>query len=132
MPAKKITPQQVETPYSPNDLAYWMGRVDAGLVDMKNVFEQYMRSNEQNWSDERQWRTCVDKALAELDKRLLVLEKYFENRDDPGDEDQSQVDIADKAVTWKWLVEKLGVPILTALTIWLLLTFFPSLIKSLP
>jgi hypothetical protein len=135
-PRKK--PEQSEVPTQPNDIVYWMGRVDGALNEFRSLFKQYVVTNEQNWTDERGWRTVVNNALADLNSRLSVLEGKItmlsqpkEPEKDPDDKHDDETDIEKTAVTWKWLVEKLAVPVITAVIIFLMLQFFPNIFAHL-
>jgi hypothetical protein len=131
-PRKPLT--KSEAPTQPKDFIYWMGRVDGSLCEIHNLFQQYVTTNEQNWTDERGWRKVVNEALSVLDNRLSVLETRIASFTDPpnakpkqGEKADPEPDIEKTAVTWKWLVEKLAVPIVTAVIIFLMLQFFPSI-----
>lgn len=136
--APRKPPAHTDAPTKPNDIVYWMGRVDGALNEFRSLFKQYVVTNEQNWTDERGWRTTVNNALASLNGRLSVLEGKItmlsqpkEPCEDPDEKDDDEADIEKQAVTWKWLVEKLGVPVITAVIIFLMLQFFPNIFAHL-
>ena len=140
--APRKPPAKTDVPTKPNDIVYWMGRVDGALREFRSLFNQYVTTNEQNWTDERGWRKVVNDALADLNNRLSVLEGKItmlttpkEPCDDPDEKHDEkhdhEPDIEKTAVTWKWLVEKLAVPIITAVIIFLMLNFFPNIFAHL-
>jgi hypothetical protein len=129
-PRKSISPQKPVEPNEqgePGSIAYWMGRVDGSLIQIYELFEQYVKTNEQNWSDERDWRSAVDKCLNDLDNRLTQLEKRLS--DSPEDDDPPETD-GEKVITWKWVVEKALIPVITAIVIFILLEVIPHVVGA--
>ena len=136
--APRKPPAHTDAPTKPNDIVYWMGRVDGALNEFRSLFKQYVVTNEQNWTDERGWRTTVNNALANLNSRLSVLEGKItmlsqpkEPEKESDDKHVDETDVEKVAITWKWVVDKLLVPIVTTIVIFLMLQLFPDIITHL-
>ena len=58
--------------------------------------------------------------------RVAILEKNKKSEDQGGDgEGDADIDNRKNAVTFKWIVERFGMPLFVAILLWVLLTFFP-------
>ena len=113
-------------PQKKPNATYWMGQVDATLTELRNLFTSAMDTDKHNWIDERAWRSTISVAINGLDRRLFILETKVKGP--PSDTDDQ---LEKKAITWKWLVDKMAAPVITAVIIFLLLNFIPQLILHL-
>lgn len=68
-PTRRIPPPNPAEPDT-GSLAYWMGRVDANIVEMKTTIENFGRTNEAQWAEFETWRREVNKRLQEGSNRL--------------------------------------------------------------
>lgn len=90
--------------------------------------------------------TVVEKSVDELTRTLrgfngtpglitdvaLIKEavRAKKGNDEAGNEDEGEEDDSG-GVTWRWLVEKVGLPVITAFVLWFLLTILPDLLQHL-
>ena len=121
MPELDNAPQK-----KPTGANYWMGQVDATLTGLKDLFEKSVEADRHNWIDERAWRSTISVAINGLDKRLFALETKVKGP--PSDADDL---LEKKAITWKWLMDKLAAPVIVAVVIFLLINLFPQIITHL-
>lgn len=54
-----------ETP-STQTVAYWMGKVDANITELKAAFGQFMQKSDSSWAEFTSWRREVDESWAEF------------------------------------------------------------------
>ena len=124
------------TPIEPQrkqSTAYWMGQVDATLIELRNLFEKSINKNEENWRDERAWRVTISSAMHGFDQRLFALEPKSSINPPTQPLPQSPLDeqLEKKVVTWKWITDKLAAPVIVAVVIFLLINLFPQIIAHL-
>jgi hypothetical protein len=59
------------------------------------------------------------------------LESSGAQKDDAKQDEKLSESTEEKFVSWKWVVEKMTMPVLTALVLWVLLTLFPQILVHL-
>ena len=123
-------------PQKKQSTAYWMGQVDTTLTDLRNLFGKSVEENADNWKDERAWRITISTAINGLDKRLSIVE-HNTKKPNGIDEKKSKESVTSddqlekKAITWKWITDKLAAPVIVAVVIFLLINLFPQIIAHL-
>lgn len=117
------TKQQNPPTENETAIAYWMGKVDATLLELRSLIEQWGKTDAARWSDQKVWCDRADERIQNHEERLQRLEANGVKL--AQDESESHI-------TWRWLVEKLIAPIVTAGVIWFLLTVLPQYFSAHP
>lgn len=120
-------PQQRKT--SQGDIAYWMGKVDAHLSELRTSVDRQAGADEGNWKAFREWQKSVDLSLAKIPEIECRLETLEEQKRDAQKEQQAN----DKENNpWRYAIEKFGLPVMLAFVTWFLLTVLPAIVAGKP
>jgi hypothetical protein len=103
------TTKQTMTDAEPqsNNLAYWMGRVDANLGEMKASIATLISNSENQWTKFEAWRAQVEERLQtgnakfdEYDRRIKALENAKTAREEEEENPKA------KFGSWDWFRDK--------------------------
>jgi hypothetical protein len=106
------------------NIAYWMGRVDANITEIKTAIDAFSKKDDTRWSEFEGWRRNVDERLQrgtsrfeDHARRLGELEELVSEKpkEHPPEEEKEE----DKFGTWGWFrdsyLEKLVLIVVTVL-----------------
>jgi hypothetical protein len=111
MPATTRSPQSQadNKPETTQTLAYWMGRVDANIGELKSAIDGFARKDDARWADFEGWRRDVDERLLkgsnQFDALVKIVDGNTRRLDEVEDARESKTqDAPSKAKfgTWDW------------------------------
>jgi hypothetical protein len=110
-------------PKRDGDLAYWMGRVDTTLTALTTATAALKLAVEVGLEG-------VNKVLLDHATRIAKLEGA-RNARKGSNPSTIKEDVDGKNVTWKWIVDRLFGPLITAVLVFLIIEVFPKIFAHL-